>query len=128
MASDERRKDPGAASTAVELMLHYANARASEDTWRGIVLGPGIMLKPTEAGSTPFGVSNLEEFATIQAELCELLDRVIALESAYAETARAIAEEIRDRAQAKFEGWAFSPITERLFERWDTKESSFREL
>lgn len=128
MAGEQRTTRGSNDGAAVELMLHYANAHPSEQTWRGVVLGPGVAFEPTGAGSTPFGVRSLEEFTAIQAELRALLDRVIALESPYAETARDIAREITDAARPRFSGWSFSPISEKLFELWDTENTSFSEL
>lgn len=127
-----KRRQPGtrtqAEPDAVALVLHYGNEKATEPTWRGIVLGPGVAFEGHPADATPFGVQSLEEFLAIQAELRTFLDRVVALDSAYAEDARSLAEDITNEARLKFGGWAFSPLNERLFERWDTETTSFREL
>lgn len=123
----EMRTGPEQAES-VSLLLHYANAKASEQTWRGIVLGPGVRLGAGEAGATPFGVESLSEFAAVQTELRGLLDRVTALESVFAEDARQLAQQITGLARPTFSRWAFSPISEKLFEVWETENTSFREL
>ena len=111
----------------VALVLHYANADATEATWRGIVLGPAAASGQPFSNATPFGVQSLVEFLTIQEALRTCLDRLVALDSAYAEDARRLAREITEEARPKFQGWAFSPVDQRLFERWETETSSFRE-
>src|SRR4029453_15419909 len=110
------------------LLLHYANSKASEQTWRGIVMGPGVTLGDGEAVAVPFGVESLSEFAAVQTELRGLLDRVIALESVFAADARELARQITELARPTFSRSAFSPISEKLFEVWDTENTSFREL
>jgi len=126
MAGNPRRSRKQ--SDPISLLLHYANAKATEQTWRGIVLGPGDSSADSDAAVTPFGVESLSKFNAVQTELTEILDRVIALESAFAVNARELAWQITDLAQPKFTGWAFSTISDKLFELWDTENSSFREL
>ncbi|MGH3427142.1 MAG: CGNR zinc finger domain-containing protein [Mycobacteriales bacterium] len=128
MVRNQPGTPPQVQPDAVALVLHYANEQATDATWRGIVLGPGVAFEGHPKDATPFGVQSLEAYLAIQADLKTFLDRVLALDSAYAEDARKVAEDITNEARLKFGGWAFSPVNERLFELWDTETTSFREL
>jgi hypothetical protein len=120
------------APESVETVLHYANAKPTEKTWRRITLGPSVSRFVAPGAEPPevptFGLRSVEELLELQSELRDFLTRWVELESPYSEDADELISEINERARLQFKGWALSPVTEHLIEVWDTETTSFREL
>lgn len=119
------------APESLGLVLHCANAEATEKTWRGIVMGPHLEVlglpAPPDDGPV-MGVKSLQHFEATRAQLREFLGRLVELEGPYSVDAGGIAAELFDRARPKLQRWAFSTNDERLFEIWDTDDQSFEQM
>lgn len=119
------------APESLATVLHYANAKPTEQNWQGVVLGPHAQTLGLPAAAfeqrSPMGVSSLQDFRAFQDRLRAFLRRLTHLEGVYARESRALAEELLLRARPELERWAFSPSSERLLEIWSTKKRSFEE-
>ncbi len=108
------------------------NACPTEETWRGVVLGPfaPLFLKPgaKPPESATFGVRSLEELERILAEFRQFLVQWINLHGAYTLEAQTLLQILNDRAHLQFKRWWLDAGSGRLFEELETKESTFREL
>lgn len=120
------------APEAVRIVLHYANAKPTESTWRRIVVQPfrHLVLAPgAEPPETPaMGVRSCSELTRTLDEFRELLARWVNLESGYSLDAQDLVRLTVERSGIELKGWDLHPESGRLVEEWRTKRAIFSEV
>ncbi|MEO6030202.1 MAG: CGNR zinc finger domain-containing protein [Candidatus Binatia bacterium] len=135
MTTPRSRKEDGSTwkrSVPLRAVLHYANARPTEQSWQNVVLGPArrdvIGGGKWPKDKPPFGVPSLAECETTLRRFRDFVVAFTKLKSPTTTDAVQLAETLAARARLVPHRFGFDQRTSRLVQRWTTQEDSFEEI
>lgn len=114
------------------VVMRYANAKPSPESWQTAVLGPFrklIISARTEPLPGPvFGVASFEELQTVLQEFRDFASEWGKLKRGDHAGARRLMRQLDERSRLQITGYILDRRTGRLVPRFDTETSSFREM
>jgi hypothetical protein len=106
-------------------VLHYANGRPTEATWRQFLLEqPATSPAPD---STIFGIASFDQLVPILIAFRDLLARLVRCPTVRAAESSDVRAAINERARPSFLGWSWVRGTGRLFARLETEDLTFEQ-
>jgi hypothetical protein len=106
-------------------VLHYANGRPTESTWRQFLL---VQSATSPVPDSPiFGIASLAQLLPILIAFRDLLARLVRYPTVRAAESSDVRATINERACPRFLGWSWVRGTGRLFARLETEDLTFEQ-